>query len=259
MRFKDQRYIITGAASGIGLAVARCLKAEGAQLTLWDQNAAGLSAPAAELDATPKALDVTQPDAVCNAMAEANAALGGIDAVFHAAGILNAGLFEQVDIKSHRRVVEVNLFGTVNVAHAALPFLRPSRGSLVIMASSSAFYGPPEYAVYGATKAGVLNFAQALRAELSGSGIHIGVVSPLFVATPMLAGYNGQTRLIRSRSFLFSTRSAEFVAARIVDGIASRRFMILPGWRERALFAASRSLSFLMHRLTLLTYRQGGG
>jgi NAD(P)-dependent dehydrogenase (short-subunit alcohol dehydrogenase family) len=259
MRFKDQRYIITGAASGIGLAVARCLKAEGARLVLCDRNADGLGAPAAELDALSRAVDVTQPDAVRATMAEADATLGGVDGVFHAAGVLSAGLFEQVDIEAHRRVVEVNLFGTMNVAQAALPCLRRSRGSLTLMASSSAFYGPPEYAVYGATKAGVLNFAQALRAELSGSGVHIGVVSPLFVATPMLAGYNGQTRLIRSRSFLFNTHAVEFVAARIVDGIASRRFMILPSWRERALFGASRSLSFMMHRLTLLTYRQGGG
>jgi meso-butanediol dehydrogenase/(S,S)-butanediol dehydrogenase/diacetyl reductase len=259
MRFRDQRFIITGAASGIGLAVARRLKAEGARLVLWDRNASGLHAPAAELAAVSRAVDVTQVDDVRDALAEATAALGGLDGVFHSAGILSAGLFEQVDIQAHRRVVEVNLFGTVNVAHAALTGLRASRGSLVMMASSSAFYGPPEYAVYGATKAGVLNFAQALRAELSGSGVHIGVVSPLFVATPMLEGYNGQTRLIRSRSFLFSTHSAEFVAARIVEGIAGRRFMILPGWRERALFTASRSLSFMMHRLTLLTYRQGGG
>jgi short-subunit dehydrogenase len=259
MRFKNQRFIITGAASGIGLSVARRLKAEGAWLALWDANAEGLRALAPELGAARSTVDVTQLEAVRSALAEAKALLGGIDGMFHAAGILNAGLFEQVEVEAHRQVAEVNLFGTINVAHAVLPCLRQSRGSLVLMASSSAFYGPPEYAVYGATKAGVLNFAQALRAELSGSGVHVGVVSPLFVATPMLRGYNGQTRLIRSRSFLFSTHTPDFVAARILDGIARRRFMILPGWRERALFQTSRYLSFMMHPLTLLTYRQGGG
>lgn len=252
-------YVVTGAASGIGLATARLLKTHGVKLSLWDRSADALQKAADELDAQAVLVDVTQPESVAAALAQSIEYLGKLDGLIHAAGILNAGLFEQKSLDSHRGVVEVNLFGTVNVAHAALPHLRLSRGSLVMMASSSAFYGAPEYAVYGATKAAILSFAQSLRLELEGTGVHIGVVSPLFVSSPMIDGYNGDTHLIRSRSPFFDTRPPEAVAPVILEGIARRRFMIYPGWRPRLLFWMSRYLSFAMHPLTRMTYKQGGG
>lgn len=257
--FKDKRFIVTGAASGIGLATARLLRARGAALVLWDQDAALLANAARELDTPSVALDVTQPDSVREALAQSISRIGGLDGVIHAAGILRAGLFGQVALEDHRRTLEVNLFGTVNLAHAALPHLKQSGGSLILLSSVSAYYGAPEYSVYGASKAGVLGFAQALRAELAGSRIQIGVVCPLFVNTPMLNGHNGDTFLIRSRSPFFQTFMPEQIAAAILRGLERRSFMIYPGWRSRLLFAMSRFGSPLMHHLTLMTYRQGGG
>jgi short-subunit dehydrogenase len=252
-------FIVTGAAGGIGLATARLLKERGARLALWDQNADALQKAADELGERVVPVDVTQPASVEQAMAQSLEYLGALNGVIHAAGILNAGLFDQKTFDSHRRVIEVNLFGTVNVAYAVLPHLKQTRGSLVMLASSSAFYGAPEYAVYGASKAGVLSFAQSLRLECESKGIHIGVVSPLFVSTPMIDGYNGDTHMIRSRSPFFETRSPEAVAQVILDGIAHRRFMIYPGWRPRLLFWMSRYLNFVIHPLTRMTYKQGGG
>ena len=252
-------FVVTGAASGIGLATARLLYQRGARLALWDRDADGLGKIAAELDAHTITVDVTQPESVESAMAKSIDHLGKLDGLVHAAGILNAGLFDQKQIDSHRSVVEVNLFGTVNVAYAALPHLRLTCGSLVMVASSSAFYGAPEYAVYGATKAGVLSFAQSLRLELDGTGVHIGVVCPLFVSSPMIDGYNGDTHMIRSRSPFFDTRLPEAVASVILEGIAHRSFMIYPGWRAHLLFWISRYLSFAVHPLTRMTYKQGGG
>ena len=63
------------------------------------------------------------------------------------------------------------------MAYTAIPYLQASQGSLIMMASTSAFYGPPELATYGATKAGVLGFAQALQLECEPAGIHVGVVN----------------------------------------------------------------------------------
>jgi short-subunit dehydrogenase len=257
--FANQGFIVTGAASGIGKATAQLLHQRGAKLVLWDQDAAHLSQAAGELNAQPAQVDVTRPHEVRSAMSQAVEALGTLNGVVHSAGILRAGVFEQVDIEAHRRMIEVNLFGTLNVVYAALPHLRHARGSLTLLASTAAFYGPPEYTSYGAAKAGVLAFAQALRVELNGSGVHIGVVCPLFVTTPMLTGYNANTRLRRSHSILFDTQSPEQVAPVILDGITRRRFLIYPGWRPRLLFWLSRYLHILMHPTTVMTYRQGGG
>jgi short-subunit dehydrogenase len=259
LMFDSLRFIITGAASGIGLATARLLKAKGARLALWDRNADALQKAALELDTQAVPVDMTQAESVAAAMEQSITHLGKLDGVIHAAGILNAGLFDQKDLDSHRRVVEVNLFGTMNVAYAALPHLKATRGSIVMVASSSAFYGGPEYAVYGATKAGVLSFAQSLRLELDSTGVHIGVVCPLFVSSPMIDGYNGNTHLIRSRSPFFETRSPETVASTILAGVVRRRFMIYPGWRPRLLFWMSRYLNFAIHSLTRMTYKRGGG
>lgn len=257
--FAEQGFIVTGAASGIGLATARALKAAGVRLVLWDANGDGLAKVAAELEALAVPVDITQAGVVEAAVQKSVDALGKLNGVVHAAGILRTGTYEQISFDEQRRVVEVNLIGTLAVAYAVLPFLRQTRGSLVMLASSSAFYGPPEYVAYAATKAGVLSVAQSLRVELAGSGVHIGVVSPLFVNTPMLAGYNGDTRLIRSHSPFFDVRPPEQIAPYILNGIAQRQFMIFPGWRARVLFWMSRYGSALMHRLTLMTYRQGGG
>lgn len=257
--FMDKRYIVTGAASGIGQASARLLRARGARLALWDCDADGLQKTAAELDAQAFTVDVSDTAAVVAAVERSVDVLGGLDGVLHCAGILRARVFEHIPISDQRRMVEVNLTGTLAVAYAALPRLRQSRGSLTLLSSLSAFYGAPEYAVYGATKAAVLSFGQALRVELAGSGVHVGVVCPLFVNTPMLSGYNGDTHLMRSRSPLFNTSEPEQVAAVILRGIERRAFMIFPGWRTRMIFWITRYLHFLNHHVTLLMYRQGGG
>lgn len=257
---QNKTFIITGAASGIGLATARLLHQRGARLALWDQNAAALEPVAAELSGLACSVDVRDGESVQSVLVKSLAHFGNrLDGVIHAAGILRTDEFTEIERQAQQQMIEVNLIGTLNVAHAVLPHLRESRGSLVMMASASAFYGSPEYAIYGATKAAILSFAQSLRVELAGSGVHIGVVCPLFVASPMLAGYNGATHLIRSRSPFFETRSPASVAQMIVTGIERRQFMILPGWRTRLLFGMSRFCHPLMHGLTLMTYRQGGG
>jgi short-subunit dehydrogenase len=256
--FAGKRVIVTGAASGIGLATARLLHQRGAQLALWDR-AQGVRNLADELGASAQTVDVTDPAAVQAVMNRSVEHLGGLDAVIHSAGVLHAGEFTAVALESHHHTVSVNLGSSINLAYAALPRLRQSKGSLCLIASVSAFSGSPEYSVYGATKAAVLGLGQALRVEEHGTGVHIGVVCPLFVRTPMIDGYNGDTHLIRSRSPFFETRTPEQVAPVILDGIAARRFLIPIGWRARLLYLMTRYAAALVHPITLMTYRQGGG
>ena len=254
--FTGKGYIITGAASGIGLATARILKQRGAMLSLWDQNAEALDGIKTQLGAAHSfALDVTEANAVQAGMIEALGQLGEIHGVIHAAGILHTGIFEDVALEIHRRTIEVNLFGTLSVAHTAVPHLKSTRGSLVLFGSSSAFYGSPEYSSYGATKAAILNLAQTLRIELAEASVHVGVVNPLFVSTPMFNAPHGQSRLSASQSPFTHVYTAEQVAEAVVRGIERRKFMIWVGWRSRLIFWLSRYGSVISGRMMARTWR----
>ncbi|MCQ3929251.1 MAG: short-chain dehydrogenase [Chloroflexi bacterium] len=254
INFSGKNYLITGAASGIGLATARLLKQHGAVLVLWDFNAGALEQTAQELQCHFKVVDVAQPDAVQAGFAEAISQVGRLDGVIHSAGILRTGPFESLDIDTHRRTIEIDLFGAVAVAYAALPYLKQSHGSLIFLGSGSAFWGTAEFNSYGAAKAGVLNLAQALRTELAGTGVHVGVVNPLFVGSPMLDETNRQAKYIRRFGIV---HTPEQVAEAILKGLDKRRFMIWPSpiLKTRGMYWATRHLHFAAPLLMRLLWR----
>lgn len=222
--FENQNFLITGGASGIGLATARLLKEKKARLFLWDINPE-VEKAAAELEAQAAVVDITQPAQIQQAMQETINKLGELHGIVHAAGILYSGSFTHMPVEQQRRMVDVNLTGSILVANAAAPHLQQTRGSLVFLASVSAFYGPPEFATYGASKAGVLALAQALRLELEPKGVHVGVVCPFFVATPMITPNVRQADMFRHFG---TSHTAVEVAHSILQGIGRRHFMIWP-------------------------------
>lgn len=246
--FTGKDWVITGGGSGMGNATARLLLSLGARVALWDVSQ-NCPERAAEIGAIGMCVDVTQPDSVAAALDATLQAFGKIDGVLNAAGIMVTGLLDSIDVRQQKKMVEVNLGGSVIVAHAVIPHLRKTRGSLVLFGSVSAFYGTPEFATYAATKAGVLSLGQALRVELEDDGVHVGVFNPHFVQTPMLAGENSEASFVKSRSVFVTTHQPDAMARAIVHGIASRRFMIVPSWRERLIYALSRYAEFTGHRL----------
>lgn len=221
----NKQFLVTGGASGIGLATARLLQAQGAQVWLWDVNPAGLQAISAEFNGRVAQVDITQPEQIAQALTQIEGALQG---VIHSAGVLATGLLQEIPLARQTAVIQVNLIGTLNIAHAVLPKLAQTKGSLIFLSSTSAFYGPPEYAVYGATKAGVLNMAQALRHEVEKEGIHIGVVVPSYVDTPMNSAHNPGRKLYNR---LGLAHTAEDVAQAIGRGLEKRPFYIWPSWQ----------------------------
>lgn len=242
-------YLITGGASGIGLATARTLAAQGAKLALWDRDAAALETAARELSAIACVVDVTDEAAVAAALRDTLSASGGsLNGVIHSAGVLRTGRFETVEPSAYRRMVEINLFGTINIAHAAFAALKAARGSLILLGSVSSYYGGAEFSVYGATKAAVLNLGQSLRIEWAEYGIHVGVVSPHFTETPMLAEAR-RTPLVGLRSPFTEVCTPEQIATAIVRGIEQRAFMIYPSWRSALIFHVSRYADAIAGRL----------
>lgn len=248
--FADRNFLITGGASGIGLATAHLLKEKGAQLSLWDLNERALGDVAAKLAAHTAVVDVTQSGQVVSTLDELMAEFGMLHGLIHCAGVLQSGLFTETSLDQHRRMVEVNLFGSMQVAYAIIPYLKETRGSLILLGSTSAFYGLPEYASYGASKAGLLSFAQALRLELEPTGVHVGVVSPLFVDTPMIEAE--ESRFFKRFG---PTHTAEEVANLILKGISRRRFMIWPGLQPAFFYWLSHVAYPFSHALTKWLWR----
>ncbi len=190
---EPKRVVITGASSGIGAATAEAFAAGGARLVLAARNAEALETVAARCraaggEALAVPTDVADADAVATLAQRARGFLGGIDLWFSNVGIGAVGRFHEVPIAAHRRVIEANLIGHLNDAHAVLPiFLEQRRGTFVNMISVGGFLAAPNAVSYAASKFGLRGMSQALRGELSRyPDIHICDVYPTVVDTPAI-------------------------------------------------------------------------
>jgi NAD(P)-dependent dehydrogenase (short-subunit alcohol dehydrogenase family) len=184
-RLAGRRAVITGAASGIGQATAALFEEAGAAVALLDANPAVIEVANA-MGCHGFILDVTDADAVEATIARAAAALGGVDAVVNAAGIVSVLALEALDPATWQRVIGVNLTGPYLVCRAALPWLRAAgTATIVNIASAQAIRPVGASAVYAASKAGVMNFTKAIAGELAPE-IRANVVCPGIVDTPMV-------------------------------------------------------------------------
>lgn len=156
------RVLVTGGASGLGAAVAHAVKAAGGTPIVLDRTVEGVEA------ATAYEVDVSDTAAVTEAVRAAAEAHGGLDAVVTAAGTDRCGRLEDIDADDWERVVRVNLFGTVSVVRAALPYLTQTHGRVVTVASSLGFKAVSDATAYCASKFGVIGFSRSLAAETRG-------------------------------------------------------------------------------------------
>jgi NAD(P)-dependent dehydrogenase (short-subunit alcohol dehydrogenase family) len=184
-RLQGRKIIITGAASGMGRAIAQLFAREGAQLALFDVSAAPLAEVAKSLGAHAIAMDVSVPEAVSRAVSEAEAKMSGIDGVVNAAGILRVATFADTEPGIWRRVHDINLFGPYLVCRAALPALQKSaKATIVNIASMGGIRTPFGMIAYGASKAGLIGLGNGLALELA-PGIRVNTVCPGIIKTPM--------------------------------------------------------------------------
>jgi NAD(P)-dependent dehydrogenase (short-subunit alcohol dehydrogenase family) len=190
-RLQGRRIVVTGAASGIGRAIAQLFAAEGAALALFDRDAAGLALTAAQTGGHVCEVDVASEASVTAAAAQAAQALGGIDGVVNAAGIMRTGPIEETPMAVWRQVIDVNLTGTFMVSRACLPWLRQAEGATIVNIASAAGLLPnaPGLTAYAASKGGVVNLGRAMAAELA-PAIRVNTVCPGMVDTPMAEGFH---------------------------------------------------------------------
>jgi 2-hydroxycyclohexanecarboxyl-CoA dehydrogenase len=188
----DRVAVITGAASGMGLAIARHLGARGDRVALLDlQGDAVLRAAEGLRESGARAIgaevDVTDRPAVEAALGKVRAELGPVAIMVTSAGLDLFEPFTEITPASWERILAVNLTGTFHCLQAAVPDMLAARwGRIVTISSSSAQSGSPRLAHYVAAKAGVIGLTKALALELAPHGITVNVIPPGMIDTPML-------------------------------------------------------------------------
>ena len=188
----ERTAIVTGGGSGIGLAIAERLAADGLAVAVFDLNGAAADDAAAKIvaaggTAVGLAVDVTDRPGLDAAVAEVRTSSGAATVLVNNAGLDGFDPFLKIGIETWNRILEVNLTGTFQCCQAVVPdMIAAGWGRIVNISSSSAHGGQPFMTHYVAAKAGVMGFTKALALELGPKGITVNTIPPGFIDTPML-------------------------------------------------------------------------
>ena len=232
--------LVTGGSSGIGFELARQLATAGYSLSLVARGETRLKQAAAELEhcfVRPNqriyvhAADVAVAAEAEAAVADASRELGVPDLVITSAGIAVPGYFEDIPLEVFERSMQVNYFGSLYVARAALPAMRARRqGRIVFISSGAGLMGLFGYASYAPGKFALRGLAEGLRAELKADGVGVSIAYPPDTDTPMLAEEN-KTKPLETKlmTAVVKTWTAPAVASCVMRGIRRGKFAITPG------------------------------
>jgi short-subunit dehydrogenase len=236
--------VITGAASGMGADIARELERRGARLALLDRNAEGLAALASELQGTghtTHAIDLTDDDAVFALAAEIEASHPHIQSLITCAGSSMLGSIEQLTMAEMRWLMDVNLWGTVNITQALLPAMRRQPAAHIThLVSIYGLAAPAGRIPYAMSKFAVRGFTESLRHELEDSPVTVGAIYPAGVKTGIIL--HGRyaaaldpaiaQRAATAQAAMYHTEPAD-AALRIVEATIARRPRTMVGREAR--------------------------
>jgi hypothetical protein len=237
----DLRSLVTGASSGIGAAYARALRARGEKLILVARREDRLRQLAAELGGeTAVAVvpaDLAQPGAAEQVMAAVEGLGLTVDLLVNNAGVGHTGNFIEEPLDRIRAMIDLNVRALVELTRLALPgMVARRRGRLVNVVSTSAFQPVPFLNIYGASKAFVLSFTEALATELKGTGVRVQALCPGLTKSE----FHEVSGTDKVRFTKTSAMEPEQVVALSLRALDSGRLRVVTGWQNRLLAAVQR-------------------
>ena len=248
--------VVTGAAGGLGRALAQTFAGAGACIAALDRDAAGAEALAAELrdegrQALGLACDVSDAVECERALAAVVACWGRIDVLVNNAGISHRSAYRRTDPAVIRRVMEVNFFGAVHCTRAALDALLESRGLIVVISSVAGFAPLIARTGYAASKHALHGFFESLRTEVEPLGLKVMLVCPSFIETGIEKNaLAGDGDLARHPQSIVGTRATpDAMASKIHAAAARERRLLLPDAVSRSSWWLSRLAPIFYERL----------
>lgn len=229
--------LITGASSGLGLALAEALARRGRNLILVARQRDALESIACELsqrfgvEALFRVCDLAEPLQLTGLIQELEQSERHIDLLVNNAGIGSAGLFVEQDWSTEQQLIELNVLALARLCHAlGLDMKRRGSGQILNVASLAAFQPGPLMANYFASKAYVLHLSEALRSELAPFGVKVSVLCPGPVATAFFRRAQLRSDGLDQHGQL---ASPEEIALLAIRGLERNQAIIIPGWRHR--------------------------
>jgi len=249
-KFPKKRAFITGAASGLGLAICERLARQGWKLLIADINAERLVQAESTLkelgaETLSMVIDVTVYESLEKAANTIQEAWGGVDLVFNNAGIATAGAIDELTLEDWERTINIDLWSVIYGCKVFTPMLKQQGGGYIInTASSAGTMAPPEMAAYNVAKAGVVSLSETLKIELCRDNIGVTVICPTVFVTSLGESIGTDRAMEKSlrKQLEISKVTPEHIVDDLITAIERDRLYVMTqsdakwGWRFKRFF-----------------------